>query len=188
MILLFVPFRDESTLVLQGETAEQAFQRLVLQCSAHHEKLQIMLEAQSNIRKINDARQQEGKEEKLNKEDDEPQLFGEAKAAMEELFEMGKISKDDLTLNERVAMLNSDQRRVFENVKNHLFHEKAHEDDVCTCSNLKPLCMFLSGVGGTGKSFLDLIQTIKMLMNDLWPTMFLPPNQLSLPNNSSNRK
>ena len=126
-----------------------------------------MLEAQSNIRKINDARQQVGKEEKLNKEDDEPQLFGEAKAAMEELFEMGKISKDDLTLNERVAMLNSDQRRVFENVKNHLFHEKAHEDDVCTCSNLKPLCMFLSGVGGTGKSF--LIQTIKMLMNDLWP-------------------
>ena len=42
LILLFVPFRDESTLVLQGETAEQAFQRLVLQnekCSAHHEKL-----------------------------------------------------------------------------------------------------------------------------------------------------
>ena len=116
MILLFVPFRDESTLLLLGETAEQAFERLVLQnekCSAHHEKLQKMLEARLNI---NDARQEEGKEEKLNKEDDEPQLFGEAKAAMDEMFEMGKVSKDDLTLNERVAMLNSDQSRVLENV------------------------------------------------------------------------
>ena len=74
----------------------RAFERLVLQnekCSAHHEKLQKMLKARLNVKKINDARQEEGKEEKLNKEDDEPQLFGEAKAAMDEMFGNGESLK-----------------------------------------------------------------------------------------------
>jgi len=35
-----------------------------------------MLEAQSNIKKINEARHADGEEEKISKEDDEPQLMG----------------------------------------------------------------------------------------------------------------
>ena len=64
-------------------------------------------------------------------------------------------------------MLNSDQSRVLENVRDHLLHQLKHEDNQCTCDDMKPLCMFVSGVGGTGKSF--LIETIKMLVNDMWP-------------------
>ena len=56
LILLFTPFREESSLLLEDETAEEAFSRLVnSDCSAYHAKLKRMLEAQSNIKKINEA-------------------------------------------------------------------------------------------------------------------------------------
>ena len=80
LLLLFIPFRDEGTLLQENETAEEAFNRLLTSnstCSVYHAKLQKVLEAQSHIKSINDARQAEGEEEKINKEEDEPQLMGE---------------------------------------------------------------------------------------------------------------
>ena len=60
---------------------------------------------------------------------------------------------NDLTLQERIAMLNADQKRIFDKVAHHLLHQKEHEEEKCKC-DIKPLQMFISGVGGTGKSFL----------------------------------
>ena len=168
LILLFVPFRDESNLLLQDESTEEAFHRLLPanpHCSAYHDKLQKMLKAQSNILKINEARQADGVEEKVNKEDDDPQLMGEAKTAMKVVVEMN--NSDTLTLEDRITMLNDDQRRIFNQIKNHLFHQKQHEDNECQCE-FKPLRMFVSGVGGTGKSF--LIEKTKALVNNIWPS------------------
>ena len=62
-------------------------------------------------------------------------------------------------------MLNQDQKRVFENVKVHFLHQKCHEAKQCSC-DFSPLRLFVSGVGGTGKSF--LIEAIKALVNSLW--------------------
>ena len=170
MILLFVPFRDESSLLLENETAEEAFRRLLPDdstCSAYHGRLQKMLQARANIKQINDARQADGEEQKISKQDDDPQLLGEAKTAMKELFDMNAHPVDTLSLKQRVAMLNADQRRIFDKVKDHLLHQQKHETDECSC-DLSPLRMFVSGVGGTGKSF--LIETIKALVHDLWPS------------------
>ena len=61
-----------------------------------------MLKAQSNIKKINEARQADGVEEKVNKEDDDPQLMGEAKTAMKEVVEMN--NSDTLTLEDTITM------------------------------------------------------------------------------------
>ena len=44
-----------------------------------------------------------------------------------------------------------------------------HECGCCQCSDLTPLYMFVSGVGGTGKSF--LIKTIPALVASLWDTV-----------------
>ena len=170
LILLFVPFRDESTLLLENETAEEAFRRLLPEdstCSAYHSRLQKMLQARANIKQINDARQADGEEHKISKQDDDPQLLGEAKTAMKELFDMNAHPADTLSLKQRVAMLNADQRRIFDKVKDHLLHQQQHEADECSC-DLSPLRMFVRGVGGTGKSF--LIETIKALVHDLWPS------------------
>ena len=91
--------------------------------------------------------------------------MGEAKTAMKEVVEMN--NSDTLTLEDRITMLNDDQRRIFNQIKNHLFHQKQHEDNECQCE-FKPLRMFVSGVGGTGKSF--LIETTKALVNNIWPS------------------
>ena len=51
LIVLFTPFREESSLLLEDETAEEAFLRLAsTDSSAYHAKLQLMLEAQSNVK------------------------------------------------------------------------------------------------------------------------------------------
>ena len=166
LILLFTPFREESGLLLENETAEEAFHRLQNEDSlAHHAKLNKMLEAQSSIRKINEARQADGEQEMVNKEDDDPQLIGEAKNAMDEVFDMNVNSGDDLSLEDRINMLNADQKRVFDKIHNHLLHQQQHEANQCSCE-FKPLHMFLSGVAGTGKSF--LIETIKALISSMW--------------------
>ena len=109
---------------------------------------------------------------KRKKVDDGPQLMGEANSAMNDLTDLNANNADDksneLSLDERVSMLNVNQRRMFENVKSHFVHQKQHEAGVCNCDH-KPLHMFVSGVGGTGKSF--LIKTIKALVCEEWPSM-----------------
>ena len=165
LILLFVLFTDENRLLLANEMAEEAFNRLMSshdKCSAHHARLQKMLEAQANI---NEARQDSGKVEPVVREDDDPQLLGEAKYAMQEVFDMNVNAGNVLSLDERIGMLNADQRHVFDRIKNHLLHQKRHEEQ-CQQDDYVPLTMFVSGVGGTGKSF--LIEAIKALIKSLW--------------------
>ena len=60
---------------------------------------------------------------------------------------------NQINLAEHVSMMNEDQARVYQLVKEHLLHQEKHETSVCQCTDLKPLHMFLTGVGGTGKSF-----------------------------------
>ena len=76
LVLLFSPFRDESSLL---HDTQQAFQRLLSnKMTDYHDKLKTMLAAASNV---NDARQKEGEEQNVE-EDDDPQLIGEAKTAI----------------------------------------------------------------------------------------------------------
>ena len=118
LILLFVPFRDESDLLLAGETAEEAFNRLLPtndNCSAYHSRLQKILALQATVNKIDEAREADVEDEQPEyEEDDDPQVEGEAKAAMQDVVDMHDNAADTITLEERVDMLNADQRRVFE--------------------------------------------------------------------------
>ena len=126
-----------------------------------------MLKAQENLKAITDARKLSAPEEHGNDSDDEPQLMDEAKAAMQDVQDMNDSSDDDITLDERVQMLNMDQKRIYEKVKMHLLHLLSHESGECSC-DFKPLRMFVSGVGGTGKSF--LIHALKSLIHKIWPS------------------
>ena len=156
LLLLFVPFTDESQLVGDGQTAEEAFNEHFSECTSmedHHESLQKMLQAQKKVKRINEAR----KEEEVPEDDDAAaeeegiKLVGEAEEAMHDVHDM---DCDTIGLSERIGMLNKDQRRIFEQVADHLNHQWRHEHDECKCKDMKPLHMFVSGVGGTGKSFL----------------------------------
>ena len=171
LVLLFVPFREESCLLEENETAKQAFNRLLpgdSNCSTHHSRLQAMLAAKVSVTAINKARDADGVEEKIDMaDDDQPQLLGEAKSAMKDVADMAVKQTSTLSLEERMAMLNVDQRRVFDNIKAHLLHQEQHDSKSCSC-DFTPLRMFVSGVGGTGKSF--LIETIDQLTSEIWPS------------------
>uniref|UniRef100_A0A1X7VRW4 Uncharacterized protein n=1 Tax=Amphimedon queenslandica TaxID=400682 RepID=A0A1X7VRW4_AMPQE len=86
-----------------------------------------------------------------------------------------------LTLEQREAMLNVDQKRIFDKNYSHLISQKECENllenessRLLRLDNIKPLRMFISGVGGTGydsRLHLDsfdgyVIITMATIMND----------------------
>ena len=73
---------------------------------------------------------------------------------------------DTIDLSEHICMLNEDQRKIFDRVTDHLLHQRQHECNECKYKELKPLHMFVSGVGGTGKSL--LIKSIKSQVKEIW--------------------
>ena len=125
------------------------------------------MDAQSKIKEINKAREADGVEQKVSKGDNNQQLPGEAKSAMHDISQylMATHCSDQLGLDERVAMLNSDQRRIYDSIMNHLYHHKQHDDGDCHYE-IKALRLFVSGVDGTGKSF--LIEAVKLLVHRIW--------------------
>ena len=124
-----------------------------------------MLQAQSKVKKINEARKEEElpADEDVAVEEEGIKLIGEAEAAMHDVHDM---ECDTIGLSERIRMLNEDQRRIFDRVTDHLLHQRQHECNECKCKELKPLHMFVSGVGGTGKSF--LIESIRSQVKEVW--------------------
>ena len=124
LLLLFVPFTDESELVGDGQTAEEAFNDHFKHYSSmeEHETLQKMLRVQSKVQRINEARKEdEVSPDKDDAEDEGVKLVGEAEAAMHDVHDM---DTDTIDISERVGMLNEDQRRIFDQVFDHLDHRR----------------------------------------------------------------
>ena len=153
LLLLFVPFREESNLIADGENAESAFNRHLSKnyaMNTHSNKLQRMLKSQERVQKINEARQaqeQNISEPQPVEDDSGPHVVGEATSAMHDVFDLNHNNdSDDATASfeELVSSLNADQSRVFEQVKSHLEHQALHENDMCKCTDFKPLHMILN--------------------------------------------
>ena len=112
-----------------------------------------MLQARETVQKINEARQaqeEDASDSSSQDEEDGPQVAGEAISAMHDVADLCQDNDSDgPSLEELVLSLNSDQVRVYSMVKSHLEHQIMHECGCCNCSELTPLHMFVSGVGGT---------------------------------------
>ena len=91
-------------------------------------------------------------------------ISGVAATAMDDIRECNTVH--EVNIKEHIQMLNSDQQRAFNNLNDHLNHQYRHEHGECDCAAFKPIHMFISGVGGTGKSF--LIETIRSQVNEIW--------------------
>ena len=175
-MILFVPFWNETGLILDGETTEEAFQHHRNNkdsLNMHHDKLQNLLDAEKKWKEIRDTRKSIGvgqaEEAQLkNRDDDKPQLLGKIMDAVSDIADVNN-NVPNLTLSQSLAMLNSDQKRIFDKIKQHSSKQKQQEDmssdnDV-KIDDIQPLRMFIC-VGGMGKLF--LIETIKCYVDSLW--------------------
>ena len=84
---------------------------------------------------------------------------------MNDVRDLQDGTANQINLAERV----DDERgpaRIYRLVKEHLLHQERHETSACQCTDLKPLHMFLTGVGGTGKSF--FIEAIRSMVAEIW--------------------
>ena len=92
LLLLFVPFWSEASLLQENETAENAFGHPLPaygNCSAYHARLQAMLKVQQKLKAISDARKSDVADEEPSRElENYPQLLGEAKSAMQDVHDM----------------------------------------------------------------------------------------------------
>ena len=105
-----------------------------------------------------------------NEHEEGMKLVGEAEAAMHDVQDIEDNASNDLDLEQHIEMSNEDQKRVFGKILEHLNHQHEHDTGKCKCEKLKPLQMFVSVVGGTGKSF--LIETIRSQVKQIWEEDF----------------
>ena len=75
------------------------------------------------MKKIQDARKNNGlgeaeEAELKNRDDDEPQMLGEIMDAVNDIADMNN-NVPNLTLDQRVAMLNSNEKRIYDKIKQH---------------------------------------------------------------------
>ena len=124
LLLLFVPFTDESELVGDGQTAE-AFNEHFRDHSSmehYHESLQKYFKHKQRCEELKE--EEVPADEDAAVEDEGIKIIGEADAAMHDIHDMDYDTTD---LSERIGMLNKDQRRIFEQVVDHLHHQRRHE-------------------------------------------------------------
>ena len=88
----------------------------------HHDKLQNLLGAEKKWKEIQDARKSVGLGE-AEEAAYEPQLLGKIMDAVNDIADMNN-NVPNLTLDQRVAMLNSDQKRIYDKIKQHLTKQK----------------------------------------------------------------
>jgi hypothetical protein len=158
LLLLFTPFRNEVEELLEPGTGSciPVFERELLvneKLAAYHDKMQMFQkieEENTDAIEKEQNKSQPSQAEPLPQKDDCVDLLGEpleAAAAMQELRAAMQLTAEE-SLEQNLDKMNVDQYRIFERLANHL-----------SASNTQ-LLMFISGAGGTGKSF--LINTLKI--------------------------
>ena len=171
MLALYKPWRKEEDIVGQHGSYSESFFASI----EHHHQLKEMAGKKINIQKAKEKMESEAEAKMADdvnldptQEDDDPITEDDPnlRAGLKEYMASNNKSeiRSAADLNDFVETLNEDQRRVYDKVTNHVEHMFAHRDDQCdgeSCS--RPLFLYVSGFGGTGKSYL-----IKALQGYLW--------------------
>lgn len=157
LLFLFKPWRDESQLIHDHSSYENAF-KFYLESNEINVLLTTQFENQRKI--ISDAK--ELCEKILNEELTE-EIYDESNHNNEFLFEDNhQISSimmdmnidsshfnDEIKLERDIKKLNSCQKEVFVDVIDKIKHQELHKTNTCCCStNPEPLRLFTSGLGG----------------------------------------
>ena len=118
--------------------------------------------------------------------DDEDPVIAQGLQDYENINQSSSI-KTEAELEHFVSTLNSDQRRVYDIITSSLLHSIDHEENKCYCFDFKPLLLYCSGFGGTGKTYLikvlvGFIYVQKYIFNRSCQTVLGAPTGLAADN------
>ena len=160
------PWRKETDLLGKCTTYKEAFEQNVTafpQLQEYHNKKQKIMNSKKNIEDEVSKKIQKIDDEGLDSEpedddSDDGNALDQALNDFEAINNVDNISTEE-ELKARVDTLNRDQLRIYNEIISAIGHSIAHAIKSCTCDSLQPLLLYVSGFGGTGKSYL-----IKTLM------------------------
>ena len=162
LLILYKPWSVESDILGPSSTYQEEFFRVLDEIPAMKIKYTRMasmkkarMEMDEKVDRETDGVSQDDSEDGDTFQFDDEDI-AKALRDFEELNKKSSIRTQE-DLDNRVNLLNVDQRRVFDRITHQLVHIMDHNDNKCTKSNCKgvePLYLYCSGPGGTGKSFL----------------------------------
>ncbi|CAL4231362.1 unnamed protein product [Meganyctiphanes norvegica] len=161
LLLLLKPWRNENDLKGNCETYKEAFIQNVStlpQLQEYDKIKQNIMETRNNMEEKVSKKIEKIDEEGIDFEPDEIETdYGNAlDQALNDFDAINNV--DDISteadLNALVETLNPDQRRIYDKIISAVDHSMDHAMKKCTCDSLQPLLLYVSGFGGTGKSYL----------------------------------
>ena len=165
LLILFKPWRKETELLGKSTTYKEAFKQSVNNFPQLQEYDKVKKKIMNSKKKVEDEVSK--KCEKIDEEgvDSEPEdvEIDDANAVDQAMCDFDAINNvDNISTQEeldaRVETLNPDQRRIYDKIILAIIHSLKHAIKSCQCDSLQPLLLYVSGFGGTGKSY--LIKTI----------------------------
>lgn len=165
LLLLFMPWLNENELKRDEDSYEKTFAK----CSENLAESMKYHDQFEKIKKAREAIHQEverlEKNEEINEDkNDTFNVLGFEEKAFDDLKEMNNLVQQDksITIEEEIARLNVDQKRIFDEVITKIQIYCTEFNSANSSKNLDNARLvpkevtrkFVSGVGGTGKSFL----------------------------------
>ena len=163
LIQLHVPYRQEAELIRDCETYAEAFEQWmeeIPQLKAAAERKEQLRAGMELHEKLQAEALAEAQEEAAAENDNWNDAdLGEASAFDPQGFRSADGYGTAEGLASRSAQLNTLQRQVYDQVLGIIRHQMLHDKDACSCGEKpSPVCKFVSGGAGVGKS--RLIQTL----------------------------
>ena len=164
MLMFYKPWRKEADIMDDSESYESEFLKVYDNFPEmkrnYDRKMRVKKARQEMDEKVTKEAEAQGNKDDENSEVENDSDFDAGiNQFLEEFEENNKKStlRTEEDLQERVALLNKDQRHVYNMVTAHLSHVLQHiygKCDTVSCKKVEPLYLFCSGPGGTGKTFL----------------------------------
>ncbi|KAL5259662.1 hypothetical protein ACHWQZ_G009943 [Mnemiopsis leidyi] len=167
MLCLFKPWREESEIMGMSESFEEEFFNVLDRCPQLEEMARMKIDiqkARENMFKRADEKIDEGNAAEVNSatstcyeydNSDSDPVLDQGLEDYEAVNLSSEIQTED-HLRAYVKTLNEDQMRVYNRIIQHIEHMFDHDNDMCADDKckIKPLLLYVSGYGGTGKSYL----------------------------------
>ena len=161
-LCLYKPWRQDSDILGSSSTYKEEFFRVLESLPEMKDRY----ERRSTMKRMREEMEERADEEAANDDhttaeddnladnmDDNNPVIGQALQDFENINNSSAIKTEE-ELARFVSTLNSDQQRVYAKITSSLLHSIDHKEGNCKCAVNKPLMMYVSGFGGTGKTYL----------------------------------